>query len=649
MIVSKLQRPPLKRLTKVYKKFKGVDFSTDPSLVSDDRSPYAVNLISDLGGAPEKRLGYRTLHDFPGQINGLFYGEIGDKKVYLCHAGTKLYTFDLENFKQIYDGLPDERSSSFFMKGSDDASALEPSLPDDNEEDVTQKTSRIYIICGGSYIYYDGKNVVSVKNKPYVPNIIISRNPDGTGGTFREAVNLLTPKRMEAFLGNDTDRTFKLSTKELTSVDKVQKLDENGKKVLVPESDYTINLSEGSVKFNSTLPPVVSGQDNVFITYTKKDDKAVEKSQKITKCTICTLFGYGGNNRVFLSGNPENPAYIYYSDIFKPNYFPDTNYIVCGSEDISVLGFLKLSKYLLAIKEDSFRDSTVYQIWGEMGNDKKVLFYVEQGISGIGACSKYCFDTLIDEPLFLSKQGVMAVTSLNLLAERTIRNRSYFVDAKLINEADLQNACSVVWNGYYIISVNNRCYVLDSKNKSYRHNSNDSSYIYESYFWENVPARLFLCVGGDLYFGTLDGRICKFNNDIEKLDKFNDDDNAVIAIWSTKNDDDDLSYKYKTMQKKGCSVTLKPFYRSSVSVYASKDGEADFLIRKSFLDILNFADIHFERFTFTSNDSPRCVFLKKKIKKYKRLQFIIKNDSKGEGFGIYEIVKTFTVGNYAKK
>ena len=40
---------------------------------------------------------------------------------------------------------------------------------------------------------------------------------------------------------------------------------------------------------------------------------------------------------------------------------------------------------------------------------------------------------------------------------------------------------------------------------------------------------------------------------------------------------------------------------------------------------------------------------RRKLKKYKRLQIIIKNEGLSEGFGIFQIVKTFTVGNYAKK
>ena len=67
------------------------------------------------------------------------------------------------------------------------------------------------------------------------------------------------------------------------------------------------------------------------------------------------------------------------------------------------------------------------------------------------------------------------------------------------------------------------------------------------------------------------------------------------------------------------------------------------------MDIFTWDDLDFERFSFNTNDSPQDIYLKKKVKKYKRLQLIALNDGLNEGFGILQIAKTFTVGNYAKK
>lgn len=51
--------PPMKRT--VYDNFRGVDFAHDAILCDRTRSPYAVNVVSDNGSQPEKRVGFRVL------------------------------------------------------------------------------------------------------------------------------------------------------------------------------------------------------------------------------------------------------------------------------------------------------------------------------------------------------------------------------------------------------------------------------------------------------------------------------------------------------------------------------------------------------------------------------------------------------------
>ena len=73
--------------------------------------------------------------------------------------------------------------------------------------------------------------------------------------------------------------------------------------------------------------------------------------------------------------------------------------------------------------------------------------------------------------------------------------------------------------------------------------------------------------------------------------------------------------------------------RSRTEVYVKKDDKDEVKIERSF---------------GLSSDIPSEMYLNKKFKKYKRLQFIIRNES-GENFGIDEIVKNYTLGNYAKR
>ena len=625
MVTPQVVQNKVVKYTTVYDKFKGVDFSVDPSLVDKERSPDAPNLISGDGNMPEKRPGWRVLHTLQGNVNGIYQTEIGGKTIKLAHIGTSIYKFDESTIEQIYTGVADKKSTSFYL------------------------SNKLYIMTGEEIVFFDGEKIATPT--PYVPTILISRNPTG-GGTVYESVNLIGSQRTESFLGNSTDKVFQLSANNIKSVDVVKVL-KNGEFIEYTkvdgtpgENQYSADLVAGKVTFNSAKEPEVNGADNVQITYTKEVEGY---SDRIMKCTIASLYGVGGENRVFVSGNPEYKSRDWYSQIYDATYWPDLNYSIVGSEETAIMGYAKLGKYQLIIKEESQIHSTIYKRYGSLADNGDAYFSLEAGVTGVGAISKHSFSNLMDEPLFLSSRGIYAVATINILADNTVRNRSYFVDNKLRKEEALEKAIACEWNGYYILCVNDVAYILDSKQLTTTSRRTDIDYSYECYYWTNIPAKCFLSVGNELYFGTEDGRICKINNDIEEVDKYSDDGKPIRAYWSTKNDDDGATYRYKTMQKKGGFVTIKPMTKSSAQIYVIADGGSRKFLKEGAMDIFDFNDIDFSRFTFNTNDSPQEIFFKTKIKNYKRLQFIVENNELNEGFGIFQIVKTYKVGSYAKK
>ena len=71
---------------KIYQRFRGLDLSTDETQIDGSRSPKMVNMISDSGGYPEVRVGWRALHAFTGggKVNGIYpFGRTG-KRSSLC-------------------------------------------------------------------------------------------------------------------------------------------------------------------------------------------------------------------------------------------------------------------------------------------------------------------------------------------------------------------------------------------------------------------------------------------------------------------------------------------------------------------------------------------------------------------------------------
>ena len=64
--------------------------------------------------------------------------------------------------------------------------------------------------------------------------------------------------------------------------------------------------------------------------------------------------------------------------------------------------------------------------------------------------------------------------------------------------------------------------------------------------------------------------------------------------------------------------------------------------------MMSFERIDFSRFAFNGNTATADFFMKKKIKKYKRLQIILENN-KAEPFGVTNVVKSYTIGDLAKR
>lgn len=608
----------IKRYHKSYSKFRGVDFSTDPTLVNDARSPLCQNLISDLAGFPEKRVGWRTLFTVEAPINGLFYAvfESGAGK-YIVHGGTKLYMFTDSGAVQVYDGMNNGRSTAFSHGG------------------------KLYILDGANYLVAeesgDSITVSSVSQHAFVPTTVIGAPATG-GGTPFEAVNMLTGKRINSMIGDGTSTVFQLDSDNIDSVDSV-KIDG------VETTAYTVDLAQGTVTFDTApaVSPAGGGIDNVVIEFTKN---VAGYSDRISHCTIAASYGYNNDNRFFLSGNPEYQNWDWQSGLDDPTYFPDTGYTKVGADTSAIMGYIKQYDAMTIVKKSNEQDAELFLRTATFADDGTVIFPVKQGAKGVGAVSMMAFSTLRDDPLFLSNEGVFAIASSSVNQERVLQDRSFYVNSRLTKEQGLENAVSVVWNGYYILCLNGHCYVADSRQRT--GDSTTEQYSYEWYYWTNIPAIVFLEIDGALYFGTADGRVCKFNTDISGVTRYNDDGEAIVARWATRYDTFGTFTRRKTLVKKGSGVMIKPYSRSSIKIYVATDKQHQRLIRTGTMDIFDFGDIDFDRFTFNTLDTPQVKPFNTKVKKFISLQLIFENDVVNEGFGVYGAEVQYTVGNYVK-
>lgn len=445
------------------------------------------------------------------------------------------------------------------------------------------------------------------------------------------------------------------------------------------------------------------------------------RNQNYSNGIYNVMFVGGVDNTLF----PDHTSKAWWSKINDPLYFPDTNYIEVGSNDTAIQGLTKVGDYLAVIKQSKTTDTAIFLLY-PTSFEEETTYAVKQGVQGVGALSRYSFNILGDETLFLSPKGVMAIVPTQD-EEHKVQNRSYFVDKRLLAETGIENAYSFVFDGKYFLSIGNgHVYVLDGNQRNSWGNDR-TVLVYECYFLDNIPASCFVKYKDSLVFSN-ESDVCIFGqNYTDAYGQETDEQMPVSAEWSTIFDDDGSLHYYKTMQKKGNLVSILPlenetpykevsideetFNENKTMYYVYEDGEyiqctddsvfiftfqpteptlSDFnadktaywymydgeyiqctddsvfdattqyyfksgtyyIENRSNTKVLVKKDdkepVEIERKFGLNSELPSELFINKKFKKYKRLQFILRNNA-DEDFGIDEIVKNYTVGNYAKK
>lgn len=615
------------RFSAVVETFRGVDLNNSPSNVDKSRSPAAPNMIRDQVGKVRKRMGYTTKATAPegAAIHGVHH--LMDET--LIHAGTKLY-----RLVKAADGawslteigaMANSRSRSFVFD------------------------QKLYLLDGATYQVYDGETLTAVADSAAVPTIIISRRPNG-GGQSYEGLNLLGKKWTESFLGTKDDKTYQLTTKELSDDPVTAKvLDANGNWVdKVENTDFTVDRAKGTVTFN-TAPgeSPVTGQDNVQITACKVREGYLDA---INKCTIAAVYGVGGStDRVFLSGNGDKPGIDWYSSFEDPTFWPDTNYTKLVRDGGAVTGYAVLSNTLAAFINGASDERNVVVRGGTLDEDGDALFRISNTMIGQDAVAPDTFCRTDKEPLFLTDRGVFAITAEELTGEKYSQERSYYIGSALRAAQNRQSACACIYGDFYALALDGTIYLLDLQQKTYERNSPYSSFQYECYYWPGIPATVLFLDGDALCFGTADGKLCRFGTNVDDVGGYNDDGAAIDAYWETSDFDGKIFFHVKTFT--GLAVRLAAATNTGVVVYAQVRG----IWKKVFSSgakarYFDWSYIDFSKFTFSADRTPRTLFGKIKIKKADKVRFRLQNDVLNEPFGLYAFGLQFKEpgGNYKR-
>lgn len=630
--------------------FLGADFTNSPANVDIRRSPNLKNMVRAVPGKVRKSMGWSTVYTF-GQdtsaVNG-FHTIIGaedEDYATLYHVGTKIYYYDstAKVMKELETTVPYGETP-------------EHAVMNNARSHSWQMNDNLYIIDGLSYQAFsidetpvDIPRPVSEIASAYIPTVTISKDPNG-GGTPYEDLNLLQPGFIEQFLGTAAATEYQLSFTGLDNKAVVVKvLQSDGTwNTLRENTDFTVNRETGTITFG-TAPgeSPVEGEDNIKITAYRTVSGYADR---INKCRFGILYGMNGDkNRLFLSGNPEYPNVDWHSANKDLTYFPDTSYATVGDIHSAIVGYSIISDKLVTHKDGKERDESIVIREGKLDSDKNEIFVIVNTLQGVGTIASDSFGYLESEPLFLTSQGIYAITPQDVTGERYQQNRSFYLNGKLLKESHLEKAYACVYNDNYILCVNGVCYILDGLQATQTDRGDPySTRQYAGFYRTNVPANIMWVNGGELWFGTTNGKICKFATDVDAPDSYADDENTAIeCIWETPDIDGNLFYKNKTLRY--LAVRIEAAIASSIKIYA-KEREKWSLIKydATFARYFSFSQLTFSKLTFSTDRSQRICRTKTRIKKVDKYRLRFVNDALDEPFTLYNIAMEYIENGYFK-
>lgn len=598
-------------LKRVYSDFAGVDFMNESSLVQLNRSPDALNVwknyTEEQGSCIETRPGYRLIGTIGTNILGMY---VFSPSVALVHSGTTLYKWDnfpntpqASNITTLYSSM--STNKSVFNKFKD----------------------KLYINDGTNYLYYDGTTLAPVTTIAHVPTTTIGRSPSG-GGEKLEDVNLLTGTRKNTFVANGTSTVYYLDSQNIDSVDAVYVNDT----LKTVTTDYTVDLIHGTVTF-TTAPtvPAISGQDNVYITFTKVISGY---ANRIAKCTRAVMW----DNRIFFTGNTDFPNAVFHTELNDPTYISDLSYYEMGASDSAVKDIVVGADVLWAFKYNDQNNNNVFYLTKMIDDEQGKVYPTKQGNVSIGCYSKAI--NYKDDIVYLSRSGLEGIQTTELDSRQIIAHRSTLVDSKLINSNNYQFAEFCEYNGYLLILVNGKVFLADGRQKY----ANQNSFEYEWYYWDlsNASPSILKTYDNSLYIGASNGKIFA-------LEGTNDANNTIQSYWTTLMDNFGYTNQLKTTNKRGGIVKVKTIPNGKVKVARKNNKLPDYrFTTEKNLNGFSFVGLNFSNMSFTTTSQSYLVF-KIKEKKINEVSLKIYSDEKDRPFGLYSITLEAFVGSYVKK
>lgn len=492
------------KVTRIYGNFRGADFRGEE--INLVRSPDCLNVWKDYKETESIRTrpDMELLESFDNTVWGVFFFE----DTLLVHSGTKLYKVVNGEKTELFSGLNEAVSNAFVYR------------------DVELGKVYWYFKDGKHYLQFDGTIIKTVDgDDAYVPTTSIARKPNG-GGEMHEDINMLNGRRINTFLADGKSKDFYLDSRNI---------DEDFKPIVKVEdkvvSNYTVDYAEGKITFDSVISePLTDGQDNVSVEF-RKTIKGY--ADNILKCTLLQVF----DNRVFFSGNPDYPNYVWHCSLNNPSYCSDQDYYGEGMDEANIKGLVAGNNALWVFREPSDANTTVFYHTPTLDADYGKIYPSSHSSVTIGCVGRAI--NFNDDIVFFSERGMEGISG-DVTTEQVLGHRSTLVDRKLIAEPKYKEMILEEWDGYLLVFVGNKVYLADSRTAF----TNENHIEYDWFYWE--MSKNITCTRvkeGVLYLGTEDG-----------IYTLTDTTSDVESYWVTPKDKFTYPQRLKNTNKRGCVV-----------------------------------------------------------------------------------------------
>ncbi len=512
-------------IKRIYSGFRGADFRGEE--VNLVRSPDCYNVWRNYKKTDgiETRPEMELLESFDNTVWGVFFF----KDEILVHSGTELYRAKMTKNEEnklvigdrtlLWSNLREGVSYAFVYR------------------DVERGKVFWYFKDGKYYLQYDGTTIKTVDgDDAYVPTTSIARKTE-SGGTAHEDVNMLNGRRINTFLSDGNSKEYWLDARniDINYPPIVMVVSPSSKKFEKKKegTDYTVDYVEGIISFSEVISDesiLTDGQDNISVEFKKTTPGYADN---ILKCTLLQVF----DNRVFFSGNPDYPNYVWHCSLNDPSYCSDKDYYGEGMDDASIKGLVAGNNALWVFREPSDSNTTVFYHTPALDSDYGKIYPSSHSSVTTGCIGKAI--NFNDDIVFFSERGMEGISG-DITTEQVLGHRSTLVDSKLTAEPKYKEMILEEWEGYLLVFIDNKVYLADSRASF----ANGNHIEYEWFYWEMKKNITCTRVNdGVLYLGAEDG-----------VYALTDTTSDVESYWVTPKDKFTYPHRLKTTNKRGCVV-----------------------------------------------------------------------------------------------